>query len=63
MVDVLLCRSRDGIERFGVDEIAARIAEDAGSQIEVAEGSATGVARTARREFAGKVAGALNAVG
>ncbi len=43
-----------GVERFGIDQVAARILEQPTLQIEIAERSSPGIARSTRCEFLGE---------
>ena len=63
MIDELLCRFGKRIEGLRVDEIAAWVFEDAGMQIEVAQGAAAGVARTNRGKLLRKAGGSAYAIG
>src|SRR5579863_10671908 len=54
VIHILFGLRGQGIERLVVNKVAARIFEDPCAQIEVAQGTAGGIARPARGEFFGK---------
>src|SRR6516164_8450941 len=51
LIDVILHRCRQLLERFGIDQIAARILKQPAFQVKVAKGSTLKVARTFFREI------------
>ena len=62
LIDVLLDLGGEGVEGPGIDQVAARVPEQPGPEVEIAEGAAEAVAGAAAGEVGGEGGRALDPV-